>query len=439
MYKSKVRFKKLLFSAILISTIIMGEMIMVSSAEMQEALIPSNVIAVDSAEVLTTADIKRGDVNNDDVIDSMDYALLKTYLLGKISTLINMEAAGINGDAQVDALDFALLKKILLGITEMPDDKEKILIPHESWNCGMADGIPKPENGILVLEANMRLQKMYNLGKTQYGQRQVFVVQSGSITGSKITGSVMSGGLDFQIDLSNGAMEIEQLLMIKTNDGHYIYLRSAGTAANQNDVRMVPNFEAPNSSSYSWLNSGKYVGRRIVDPVAGTMKISVYDISGLTIKPDSTNTFTVTEPTDVKNQPWEYRKASSEKNGNTFINESVNLGSSQSVGATKSGNRNVIPITGGTVTGNINAKIIAAGADYQNLSNPATIDARYLWETDDGEIIIVRNGGQFGTLVPTFEVREDSKYSYLNTKLYLSSNPAMGASGVSITFYGSIK
>jgi hypothetical protein len=33
---------------------------------------------------------------------------------------------------------------------------------------------------------------------------------------------------------------------------------------------------------------------------------------------------------------------------------------------------------------------------------------------DDAEIIIVRNGGQFGALVPTFEVRADSKYLYLN-------------------------
>jgi hypothetical protein len=91
------------------------------------------------------------------------------------------------------------------------------------------------------------------------------------------------------------------------------------------------------------------------------------------------------------------------------------------------------------VTGSITAKIIAAGADYQNLSSPMTIDARYLWETNDGEIIIVRNGGQFGSLVPTFEVNVNSKYSYLNQKLYLSSNPTMGAGNFTITFYESTK
>lgn len=396
-----------------------------------------------TASITTT--FKYGDINMDDAIDSVDLALMKTYLLGKSDTLPNPEASDVNGDGTIDALDFALIKKYLLGlITEFPADavdvSNKVLIPHSSWTCGMANGIPKPENGILVFETTLKLEHSYNLGKTQYGQRKAFVTQSGSINSSKFNGSVMSGGLDFQLELSNGVIEIEQLLMIRANDGSYIYLRSAGTGINQNDVRIVFDFEAPNSSSYNWLNSGKYVGRRVIDSAAGKMKISVYDVSNVNVTQDLTNIVQVTKPADVPYQPWNYRVASNERKGNVFITEQVALGGSQSVGVTKNGrNRNVIPITGGTVTGNITAKIIAAGADYQNLSNPMTIDARYLWETNDGEIIIVRNGGQFGSLVPTFEVRADSKYSYLNQKSYLSSDPGMGGNGVSITFYESTK
>ena len=433
-------FKKALLLTIVISNIVVGVMTTETLAATQMV----KPMDVQTASVASTSYAKCGDVNMDDAVDSVDLALLKAYLLAKTSTLPNTTAADVTGDGTIDALDYAILKKYLLGlITTLPgdvvDDSGKILVPHESWTCGMAAGIPQPEKGVLVFETTMKLQNSYDLGKTQYGQRKVFVVQSGSISGTRIQGSVMSGGLDFQLTLSNGAMEIEQLLMLKGNDGSYIYLRSAGTAVNQNDVRMVWDFEAPNSSSYSWLNSGKYAGTRIIDSAAGTMKISVYDVSGINVTPDSTNSVIVTEPSDVPDQPWDFRKASSERNGNKFITESVSLGGSQSVGASKRGSRNVIPITGGTVTGNLTAKILPAGADYQNLSNPMTIDARYLWQTDDGEIIIVRNGGQFGSLVPTFEVRADSKYSYLNQKLYLSSDPGGGAGGVTITFYESIK
>ena len=314
----------------------------------------------------------------------------------------------------------------------------KILIPHASWPCGMAEGIPIPERGVPVFEANMKLEQVYEVGKTPYGQRTVFVIQGGTVSGEKITGSVMPGGLDFQLSFSNGGMEIEEIFVLRSGEGRYIYLRSAGTAADQSDLRMVPDFEAPNASNYSWLNTGKYAGRRVVDSAAKTMKISVYDVSGVAAKADATNSIQVTKPVDVQDQPWNYRKAApEEKRGDQLISENVTLGASQSVGATKKGTRNIIPITGGTLSGKITGKVLFGGADYQNLANPATIDARYLWQTSDGEVIIVRNGGSFGLLAPAFEVRVDSKYAWLNKGLYLSSNPGPGSGGVGLTFYES--
>jgi hypothetical protein len=314
----------------------------------------------------------------------------------------------------------------------------KILIPHKSWTCGMPAGFPVPERGVPVFEANMTLDQTYDLGKTPYGQRNVIVVQGGTVSGQKLNGTVLPGGLDFQLSFSNGGMEIEQIFVLKTGDGKYIYLRSAGAAADRSDVRMAPDFEAPNASDYNWLNTGKYVGRRVVDLTAKTMKISVYDVSNVIITPDAKNSVQVAKPADVQDQPWDYRKAMpGEQRGEQLISENVTLGGSQSVGAAKKGNRNIIPITGGTLSGKITGKVLFGGADYQNLSNPATIDARYLWQTSDGEVIIVRNGGSFGSLVPTFEVRVDSKYAWLNKGLYLSSNPGMGAGGVGLTFYES--
>jgi hypothetical protein len=315
---------------------------------------------------------------------------------------------------------------------------DRILIPHKSWSCGMAEGIPVPERGVPVFEANLKLDQAYDVGRTPYGQRTVFVVQGGTVSGKKIHGSVMPGGLDFQLSFSNGGMEIEEIFVLRTEDGKYIYLRSAGTAADWSDVRMVQDFEAPNASSYSRLNTGKYAGRRVVDLAAKTIKISVYDVSDVDVKPDAANSLRVAKPSDVQNQPWDYRKASAEeKRGDLLITENVTLGAGQMVGATKRGNRNIIPITGGTLSGKITGKVLAGGADYQNLANPMTIDARYLWQTSDGEVIIVRNGGSMGLLAPAFEVRVDSKYAWLNRGLYLSSNPGMGKGGVALTFYES--
>ena len=302
----------------------------------------------------------------------------------------------------------------------------------------MAEGIPIPELGALVFEATMKLDQIYDLGRTPFGQRRVYVIQGGTVTGEKVNGVVMPGGLDFELCFSNGVMEVEQVLVLKTGDGKYIYLRSAGTAANPSDVRMVPDAEAPNASSYNWLNTGKYAGRRKVDASAKTMKISVYDVANVATSIDAANSIQVTKPAGVLDQPWDYRKAAAgEQRGDQFITENVTLGQSQSVGTTKKGGRNIIPITGGTLSGKIKGKVLSGGADYQKLANPMTLDARYLWQTDEGDVIIVRNAGPMASLAPRFEVRVDSKYAWLNQGAYLSSSPGMGAGGVSLNFYES--
>jgi hypothetical protein len=315
-------------------------------------------------------------------------------------------------------------------------EAEKTLIPHLSWACGMPDGIPKPEHGVLVLEAWMQLGQMYDIGKTPYGRRQILVSGNGEVTGPKIQGFVLSGGLDFQLILSNGVIEIEQMLIIRTSDGRHIYLRNSGTGVNKNDVRMVMDIEAPNDSSYAWLNKGQYAGRRIADPASGMLKIIVYDVSNTRI--DAANGLRISKPPVIPYQPWDYRKASvSEKQGEQIIGETVTLGKSVFVGVSKRGPRNIIPITGGSLAGNITGKILFGGADYQNFSEPATLDARYLWQADNGEIILVRNAGTFGNLVPTFEARIDGKYAWLNSGTYMSSNPEIVDGNVNITMYKS--
>jgi hypothetical protein len=314
-------------------------------------------------------------------------------------------------------------------------DADKTLIPHASWNCGMADGIPQPEKGVPVFEAEMKLDHIYDVGRTPFGRRQVLVVKEGTVAGEKIKGSVTAGALDFELALGNGVVEIEQVMVLRTSDNRYIYARNAGTGSSAKDVRIVMDFEAPNGSTAAWLNTGKYVARRTVDATAMTMKLSVYEVSAIPA-PDPASAVRITKPADVPSQPWDYRRAAAgEQQAEQLITENVALGGSQSVGASKRGNRNIIPITGGTLTGLISGKVLPGGADYQ--STVPAIDARYLWQATEGDIIIVRNTGPFGSLVPTFEVRIDSKYAFLNSGTYLSSNPGMGAGGVSITFYKS--
>ena len=317
-------------------------------------------------------------------------------------------------------------------------DAEKVLVPHPTWTCGMPGGIPKPEGGVLVFEADMDLDQILKVGHTPYGERQVLVVRGGTITGGKLAGTVLPGGLDFELTLANGTVEVEQLLVFRTSEGRLVYLRNAGVGTHPQDVRVVLDAEAPAASTAAWLNSGTYVARRVVDAAAKTLKLQVYDVAGVSTNADPARMVAVVKPANVPAQPWDYRKAEpAERPGDPIVTESVSLGASLPVGASKHGNRNIIPITGGVLTGSITGKVLAGGADYQNLTHAPTLDARYLWQTTDGDILIVRNTGPFGSLVPTFEVATGSKYAWLNSGNYLSSSPSMAAGGVGITMYKS--
>ena len=76
---------------------------------------------------------------------------------------------------------------------------------------------------------------------------------------------------------------------------------------------------------------------------------------------------------------------------------SVDLtGGIQELGNTGKGIRKVVPITGGSFEGpNIKGKVVAGGYDWQlvRADEVTEIDARYMLQTNDGDLITITNTG----------------------------------------------
>ena len=54
------------------------------------------------------------------------------------------------------------------GAERIPRDKAatpRLIVPHESWSCGMPAGIPAPETGTLVFTAEMPLERVADIGR----------------------------------------------------------------------------------------------------------------------------------------------------------------------------------------------------------------------------------------------------------------------------------
>ena len=116
----------------------------------------------------------------------------------------------------------------------------------------------------------------------------------------------------------------------------------------------------------------------------------------------------------------------------------VKIGVPQMIGAVLTGERRIIPITGGRFEGaKMRGEILPGGADWQIVAPDGTaiLEARYTLRTDDGALIYVRNNGfrhgppevlaaiargeqvdpgkYYFRATPTFETG-DKKYAWLN-------------------------
>ncbi|MBU3823062.1 DUF3237 family protein [Flavobacteriaceae bacterium XHP0103] len=114
----------------------------------------------------------------------------------------------------------------------------------------------------------------------------------------------------------------------------------------------------------------------------------------------------------------------------------VTIGNAISLGESKHGGRNIIPITGGTFEGpKIKGEVLPYGADWQLVrpDGDVELNARYLLKTDDGVTIqvinkvLIHNGVVDGKpesyikSVIDLEAPKGSPYEYLNHAIFLGT------------------
>lgn len=135
----------------------------------------------------------------------------------------------------------------------------------------------------------------------------------------------------------------------------------------------------------------------------------------------------------------------------------VEIGVPIDVGETGDGQRLIIPITGGSVSGRVDGTVLPVGADFQlsRTERPTAIEAKYAFETDDGATVYVENEGivhappavrermlagedvdpeeLYFRTTPTFETG-DPDLSWLTEHVFVASATA-GPGGVELVVY----
>ncbi|UZN03760.1 DUF3237 domain-containing protein [Cellulomonas sp. S1-8] len=140
-----------------------------------------------------------------------------------------------------------------------------------------------------------------------------------------------------------------------------------------------------------------------------------------------------------------------------FCTLEVDLAPMMDLGLGRFGQRRIIPIVGGRVTGRVSGTILDLGADWQSVAHDgvAELDARYAFRTADGAVIEVVNTGyrhgppevmaQLASGAPTppesYSMRSTARlesghpdYRWLNRMVFVGTG-ARDASTVQIDLY----
>jgi hypothetical protein len=128
---------------------------------------------------------------------------------------------------------------------------------------------------LFVLEAVLSPPQM--METTPNGQRKIVPVAGGTFTGERLNGVIMpSGGHDWAMTRSDGALILDVRLVLETDDGEHILMTYRGIRTGTPAVlariaageyvdpseyyfRIIPFFET-GSKKYEWLNSIVCVG-----------------------------------------------------------------------------------------------------------------------------------------------------------------------------------
>lgn len=142
---------------------------------------------------------------------------------------------------------------------------------------------------------------------------------------------------------------------------------------------------------------------------------------------------------------------------NHAIDLHVEIDEPVEIGETGDGDRRIVPITGGSVSGAITGDVLPHGADFQllRLDRPTELVAKYAFETDGGTRVYVENRGVavaprevnervkagrpvdpakvYFRTVPTFETA-DPDLDWLTERVFVGS-AVPGAGAVTISVY----
>jgi hypothetical protein len=138
-----------------------------------------------------------------------------------------------------------------------------------------------------------RVGPLVSLGPGHYGERRYVPLMGGLVSGPELNGSIVEGGVDWQVARADGVLEIAAHYVIRAEDGALIEVRSEGLRHGSAEVmaalgrgetlpreayyfRTVMRFQ---TGAPAWAHLNRLLALAYGERQAGEVLLDVYRVS----------------------------------------------------------------------------------------------------------------------------------------------------------------
>ncbi len=87
---------------------------------------------------------------------------------------------------------------------------------------------PAPPTLVPMTQVRCEVGPLVSLGHAKYGERRYVALLGGTVRGPELNGRVVEGGVDWQVNRADGALDIAAHYVIRTDDGALVEVQSDG-------------------------------------------------------------------------------------------------------------------------------------------------------------------------------------------------------------------
>ena len=90
------------------------------------------------------------------------------------------------------------------------------------------DALPAPPALVPMTQIRCEVGPLVSLGMAKYGERRYVPLGAGTVQGPELNGTLVEGGVDWQVQRADGVTDIAAHYVIRTRDGALVEVQSEG-------------------------------------------------------------------------------------------------------------------------------------------------------------------------------------------------------------------